>query len=106
MYPSPASSYQPQMPQQPPPPLPNQNYPSTAPAILPSSTIPTTSTSNYPYPQYNYNTNPTSSAHPGQPPLMPYGMSGNTAATMPNQQNNNVNGPPSVRTIFSFFPMK
>jgi hypothetical protein len=55
------------------------------------------SSSNYAYPQYNHNVNSAASAHPGQPPLypqsMPYAMGGSAAS----QQNNNLNGPPSVR---------
>lgn len=99
MYPSPASAYQPQMSQQPPPQFipqpPNPNFPASSPLLSPS----TTSTSNYPQPQYNYNSNPTSSAYPGQPPLMPYGMSTNAAAVagVTNQQNNNPNGSLSVK---------
>jgi hypothetical protein len=102
MYPAPSSVYRPQLPQ---PPLPPQQQQSqfisqTAnPNIHPPPSAPTSS-STYPYPQYNYNSNLAASGHPGQPPLvpqpMPYSMGGNTAAAT-SQQNNNLNGPLSVR---------
>lgn len=89
MYPSPSSLYNPPVTQQ------------TSQFIPPTS-----ASSSYPHPQYNYSANSAAAAHPGQPPLnpqsMPYGTSGNTT----NQQNlNNLNGPLSVsnrNTIKSF----
>src|SRR5690349_13285537 len=99
MYPSPSPAYRPQMPQQPPQLIPqttNQNVRPTPPPPPPSVS---TASSTYPYLPYNYNSNSVASGHPGQPPLlpqpMPYAMGGNTASSA-NQQNNNLNGPPSV----------
>jgi hypothetical protein len=107
MYPTPASSYQSQIPQQLPQSIPqvmNQNsYPPP-----PSSSQPPPSS--YPYPQPNYNANPAPFGHSGPPPLgpqtMPYTMGGSTAGVT-SQQNNNLNGPLSVRIslIESFIPI-
>jgi hypothetical protein len=89
MYPSPvaqqASQYIPQ--------TSNQN-------IRPPLPPPPNSSSTPHYPQYNNISNSPASGHPGQPPLypqaMPYTMGGSTASAS-NQQNNNLNGPLSVR---------
>jgi hypothetical protein len=94
MYPSPATAYRPQpqlIPQ-----MTNQNlHPSSPPPPPPPPT--STSSSNYPY--YSHNSNAPTSGHPGQPPFIPqptpYAMGGSTTGAT-NQQNNNLNGPPSV----------
>jgi hypothetical protein len=101
MYPAPSSAYRPQLPQQSTQFIPqttNQN-------VHPPPPVPTAS-GTYPYPQHNHHLNSPASGHPGQPTLypqpMPYAMGGSVASAT-NQQNNNLNGPLSVRMSLSFY---
>ncbi|CAF3954917.1 unnamed protein product [Rotaria sordida] len=114
MYPSPASAYRPQVQQQ------------QQPQLIPQTTYPQMTnqnsqpnSSNYPYPQYNSNSNiaPTSkttpyltSTYPGQvgqipQQPMPYAMGSSTINTG-NQQVNNMNGPISNNNLLDLLKVK
>lgn len=107
MYPRPPSSYPSQITQQPSQfmsPVATSTIQPSFPSHPPLSGAPPLPPSTYPNSQYNYNSNSAAATHPGQQPppapqTMPYGMGGSTAGVS-TQQNNNLNGPASVRNIF------
>ncbi len=111
MYPSPASAYRPQVPQQPQL-IPQPTYPQMTNQNSQPPPPPPSHLSTYPHPQYSNHSAATANiippststypGHPGQslpfPQPMPYGMGGSTAGTS-NQQINNINGPFLVNII-------